>query len=71
MKIMRTKGWLAPLAFALFSMLVGFYLLLGLPPKNNSVDAKAGVLDAELLQYFTVLAEYYAREGVERPRAQP
>ena len=71
MKILRTKGWAAPLAFAVFTMLVGFYLLLGLPPKNNSVDAIAGVLDAELLQYFTVQAEYYAKEGSENPRAQP
>ena len=71
MKVMRTKGRVAPLAFALFALLVGFYLLLGFPPKNNAVDAMAGVLDAELLQYFTVQAEYFAKEGSENPRAQP
>ena len=71
MKIMRTKDWLAPLVFTLFSMLVAVYLLLGLPPKNNSVEVSAGLLAAELLHHFTVLAEAYAKEEADSSRAQP
>lgn len=70
MNMMKLKNWVAPIALAIFSMLVSGYLLLGSAPKNNSVDANANVLDADLLQYFTVQAENYAKEGAEKPQVQ-
>lgn len=61
----QLKSWLGPLGLALLSALFGFYLLLGPAPRNHFVDAESSSLDAELLQYFTILAENYAKEGAE------
>jgi hypothetical protein len=62
MKKLRIKTWLAPTALALFSLMAGFYLLLGPAPKNNPVDTEIGALDVGLLEYFTAQAEKFAKE---------
>lgn len=61
----QLKSWLAPLALAFFSAVLGFYLLLGPTPRDHSVETESTQLDAELLQYLTIQAENYAKENAE------
>ena len=72
---MNLKSYIAPITLALFTMIVGFYLLLGSSPVNTRSHSEVSTLDAEVLRYFSDKADQYAKEDAEatassRPKKQ-
>ena len=62
---MNLKSYIAPITLALFTMIVGFYLLLGSSPANTRSHSEVSTLDAEVLRYFSAKADQYAKEDAE------
>jgi hypothetical protein len=62
---MNLKSYIAPITLALFTVIVGFYLLLGSSPANTRSHSEVSTLDAEVLRYFSAKADQYAREDAE------
>ena len=61
MKSLQIKTWIPPTALTLISLIVGAYLLFEQVPNHNFADTGASGIDAELMEYFTMLAEKYAK----------
>ncbi|QKM64344.1 hypothetical protein DCO17_03280 [Polynucleobacter tropicus] len=62
---MNLKSYIAPIALAVFTAIIGFYLLLGSSPANTRSHSEGGALDAEVLRYFSAKADQYAKEDAE------
>jgi hypothetical protein len=62
---MNLKSYIAPITLALFTVIVGFYLLLGSSPANTRSHSEVSTLDAEVLRYFSAKADQYAKEDAE------
>jgi len=71
MKSLQIKTWVSPTALTLISIIAGAYLLFGQEPNHNFVDNGAIEIDAEMLEYFKIQAEKYAKEGSESSATQP
>ena len=67
---MRLKSYLMPIftAFAIFG--IGLYFLLGLIAPNNQPASEISTLEADVLQYFSLKADQYAKENVEGSSTQ-
>lgn len=68
---MNLKSYIAPVALTSFTVVVGFYLLLGPSPVSNSSSSEISTLDTEVMRYFSVKADQHAKEAAEASGAQP
>ena len=68
---MNLKSYIAPTALAFFTLAAGIYLLVGSGPSNNKPAQESSALDPEVMQYFSVKAEQYAKENAEGASSQP
>ena len=68
---MNLKSYIAPIALAVFTVIAGFYLLLGSSPASTRAHSEVSTLDAEVLRYFSAKAEQYAKEDAEANSAKP
>jgi len=66
----RLKSYLMPIftACAIFGM--GLYFLLGLIAPNNQQASEISTLEADVLQYFSLKADQYAKENAEGSSTQ-
>jgi hypothetical protein len=62
---MNLKSYIAPVALTMLTVATGFYLLLGPSPVNNGPSTEVGALDTEVMRYFSVKADQYAKEAAE------
>jgi hypothetical protein len=68
---MNLKSYIAPITLAFFTLAVGLYLLLVPSPSIKKPTPEISVLDADVLQYFSIKAEQYAKESAEGAVPQP
>ena len=68
---MNLKSYIAPIALAVLTVIIGFYLLLGSSPASTRAHSEVSTLDAEVLRYFSAKAEQYAKEDAEANSAKP
>ena len=68
---MNLKSYIAPIALAVFTVIAGFYLLLGSSPASTRAHSEVSTLDAEVLRYFSAKADQYAKEDAEANSAKP
>ena len=68
---MNLKSYIAPIALAVLTVIIGFYLLLGSGPANTRAHSEVSTLDAEVLRYFSAKADQYAKEDAEANSAKP
>ena len=50
---------------------LGLYFLLGLISPNKQPASEISALEADVLQYFSLKADQYAKENAERSSTQP
>jgi hypothetical protein len=50
---------------------LGLYFLLGLISPNKQPASEISSLEADVLQYFSLKADQYAKENAERSSTQP
>jgi hypothetical protein len=62
---MNLKAYLAPLVFAVLTLVVTLLFILRMTPSSDHPTSEVSTLDAEVLQYFSATAEKYAKESVE------
>lgn len=67
---MRLKSYLMPIVTACAIFGIGLYFLLGLIAPNNQPASEISTLDADVLQYFSLKADQYAKENAERSSTQ-
>ena len=67
---MNLRSYIAPIVLTVVTLILGFYLLLRSTPVINSVDPESAALDADVMQYFSVIADQYSKEGAETRSAQ-
>ena len=60
-----------PLVTACAIFGIGLYFLLGLIAPNNQQASEISALEADVLQYFSLKADQYAKENAERSSTQP
>ena len=68
---MNLKSYIAPIALAVLTVIIGFYLLLGSSPASTRAHSEVSTLDAEVLRYFSAKADQYAKEDAEAHSAKP
>jgi hypothetical protein len=59
-----------PLVTACAIFGIGLYFLLGLIAPNNQPASEISTLEADVLQYFSLKADQYAKENAEPSSAQ-
>ena len=67
---MRLKSYLMPIFTACAILGAGLYFLLGLIPPNKQPGSEISTIEADVLQYFSLKADQYARENAERSSTQ-
>jgi len=67
---MRLKSYLMPIVTACAIFGIGLYFLLGLISPNNQPAYEVSTLEADVLQYFSLKADQYAKENAERSSTQ-
>ena len=67
---MRLKSYLMPIFTSCAILGVGLYFLLGLIPPNKQPASEISPLEADVLQYFLLKADQYAKENVEPSSTQ-
>ena len=67
---MNLRSYIAPIVLTVVTLILGFYLLLRSTPVINSVDPGSASIDADILKYFSVIADQYSKEGAETRSAQ-
>jgi len=68
---MNLKSYIAPIALAVLTVIIGFYLLLGSSPASTRAHSEVSTLDAEVLRYFSAKADQYAKEDAEANSTKP
>jgi hypothetical protein len=67
---MRLKSYLVPIFTACAILAVGLYFLLGLIPPNKQPASEISSIEADVLQFFSLKADQYAKENAEPSSAQ-
>jgi hypothetical protein len=62
---MNLRSYIAPIVLTVLTLILGFYLLLRSTPVINSVNPESAAIDADVLQYFSVIADQYSKEGTK------
>ena len=68
---MNLKSYIAPVALTSFTVVAGFYLLLGPSPVNNGPSSEVSAIDADVMRYFSLKADQHAKEAAEANGAKP